>query len=89
MALGAQTGDVRRLIVFQGMGLALIGVVTGVGASFGLTRFIGSFLFGVTTRDPAVFVGVPLLLILVALAAVWFPSLRATRIDPMDALRYE
>jgi predicted permease len=89
MALGAEAGDVRRLIVVQGMGLALIGVVTGVGAAFGLTRFIASFLFGVTTRDPVVFVGVPLLLILVALAAVWFPSLRATRIDPMDALRYE
>jgi ABC-type antimicrobial peptide transport system permease subunit len=76
-------------VVFQGMALALIGVAIGVGASFGLTRFIASFLFGVKAWDPAVFVAVPLLLSAVALIAVWLPARRATRIDPLDALRYE
>jgi ABC-type antimicrobial peptide transport system permease subunit len=89
MALGAESADVRRMVVFQGMALALIGVAIGVGASFGLTRFIASFLFGVKAWDPAVFVAVPLLLSAVALIAVWLPARRATRIDPLDALRYE
>ncbi|MBZ5611965.1 MAG: ABC transporter permease, partial [Acidobacteriia bacterium] len=89
MALGAETGDVRRMVVRQGMTLALIGVAIGIGAAFGLTRFISSFLFGVKAWDPAVFTLVPLLLSAVALFAVWFPARRATRIDPLDALRYE
>ncbi len=89
MALGAETGDVRRMVVGQGMTLALIGVVIGTGAAFGLTRFIASFLFGVKAWDPTVFVLVPLLLSGVALLAVWLPARRATRIDPLDALRYE
>ncbi len=89
MALGAETGDVRRMVIFQGMALALIGVAIGLAAAFGLTRFISSFLFGVKSWDPAVFVLVPLLLSVVALLAVWLPARRATRIDPLDALRYE
>jgi putative ABC transport system permease protein len=89
MALGAETGDVRRMVVFQGMALALIGVAIGIAGAFGLTRLIASFLFGVKAWDPAVFVIVPLLLSAVALLAVWFPARRATRIDPLNALRYE
>jgi putative ABC transport system permease protein len=89
MALGAESGDVRRMVVFQGMALALIGVAVGIAAAFGLSRLIASFLFGVKAWDPAVFVIVPVLLSAVALLAVWFPARRATRIDPLDALRYE
>ncbi len=89
MALGAETADVRRMVVFQGMALALIGVAVGIAAAFGLSRLIASFLFGVQAWDPAVFVVVPLLLSAVALLAVWIPARRATRIDPLDALRYE
>jgi len=89
MALGAEIADVRRMVVRQGMTLALIGVAIGVAASFGLTRVISSFLFGVKAWDPTVFVVVPVLLSVVALVAVWVPARRATRIDPLDALRYE
>ena len=89
MALGAQSGDVRRMVVVQGMTLALIGVAIGIAAALGLSRLISKFLFGVKAWDPAVFVIVPLLLTAVALLAVWVPARRATRIDPLDALRYE
>jgi predicted permease len=89
MALGAQGSAVKNMVVFQGMRLAIVGVIIGVAAAFGLARLISSFLFGVTARDPAVFVGVPLLLTIVALLAVWLPARRASRIDPIVALRYE
>jgi predicted permease len=87
LALGAQYGTVRRMVVFQGMRLALVGVVLGVASAYGLTKLIASLLYGVQARDPAVFVGVPVLLILVALIAVWVPAKRATRVSPVDALR--
>jgi ABC-type antimicrobial peptide transport system permease subunit len=89
MALGAEASQVRNMIVFQGMRLALVGVAIGVVAAFGLTRFIASFLFGVNAWDPLVFTTVPVLLSAVALLAVWLPALRATRIDPVQALRCE
>ena len=89
MALGAETSRVRNMIVLQGMRLALIGVVIGVAAAFGLARLISDFLFGVKAWDPVVFTTVPLLLSGVALFAVWLPALRATRIDPVKALRCE
>jgi putative ABC transport system permease protein len=89
MALGAESADVRNLVVFQGMQLALIGVAIGIAAAFGLTRLIASLLYGVKTWDPVTFTAVPLLLVAVALFAVWLPARRATRIDPVDALRYE
>ncbi len=89
VALGAASGDVRKMIVFQGMRLALAGVVVGIGSALGLTRFVASFLFGVQARDPMVFVGIPLLLSAVALIAVWLPAIRASRVDPIVALRYE
>ena len=89
MALGAQSGDVRKMVVFQGMRLTLVGVVIGVASAFGLTRFIATFLFGVQARDPLAFIGIPILLSLVALVAVWLPARRASRVDPVIALRCE
>ena len=89
LALGAESGTVRNMVVGQGMLLAIIGVAVGVGAAFGLSRLIASLLFGVKVSDPAVFVVVPVVLTLVALFAVWLPARRASRIDPIVALRYE
>jgi predicted permease len=89
IALGAATGDVRNMVISQGMRLALIGAGIGIVLAFGLARFIAGFLFGVKAWDPIVFIAVPILLSTVALCAVWLPALRASRIDPMDALRHE
>ncbi len=89
MALGAQVSDLRDMVVRQGMTLALIGVVIGIGGAFWLTRFLASFLFGVKAWDPFVFIVTPLLLTVVALIAIWIPAKRATRVDPMTALRLE
>ena len=89
LALGAQAAQVKNMVVFQGMRLALVGVVIGLGAAFWLARLISTLLFGVTARDPLVFVGVPVLLTVVAFVAVWLPARRASRVDPMIALRYE
>lgn len=89
MALGADTVDVRNLVIFQGMKLAVVGVVVGVAAAFGLTRLIANLLFGVKTWDPVVFVSVPIILSAVALLAVWIPARRATQVSPVDALRHE
>ncbi|MBV8902193.1 MAG: ABC transporter permease, partial [Acidobacteriia bacterium] len=89
LALGAESADVRNLVVVQGMRLSLLGVLVGLGAAFGLSRVIASFLFGVKANDPLVFLAVPLSLAAVALLAVWLPARRATAIDPVVALRYE
>ena len=89
MALGAAAGEVRAMVVRQGMSFALIGVAIGILSALGLTRFIAGFLFGVQARDPLVLVGIPLLLSTVALAAVWLPALRASRVEPSVALRHE
>ncbi|HTV03733.1 MAG TPA: FtsX-like permease family protein, partial [Acidobacteriaceae bacterium] len=89
MALGADPSSVRNLVVRQGMRLTLIGVVAGLGAAFGLSRFIASFLFGVRPWDPVAFVIVPMVLAGVALVAVWLPATRASRLDPARALREE
>jgi putative ABC transport system permease protein len=89
LALGAETRQVRAMVIRQGMLLAAFGVTLGAAASFGLARFIRSFLFGVEALDPGVFLAVPVVLTLTALAAIWFPAVRATRVNPLDALRYE
>jgi putative ABC transport system permease protein len=89
MALGAQAAQVRKMVVGQGMALALVGVVFGLGAALGLSRLISSFLFGVKARDPLAFGAVPILLALVALVAVWLPARRASQVDPIIALRVE
>jgi putative ABC transport system permease protein len=89
MALGADRATIRKLVVWHGMRLAVVGVVLGIAASFGLTRLIASFLFGVKSWDPTVFITVPLILSAVALLAVWLPASRASKLDPMKALRVE
>ncbi len=89
MALGADRAAIRKLVVWHGMRLTLVGVAVGIAAAFGLTRLIASFLFGVKPWDPAVFVTVPVILSAVALLAVWLPATRAAKLDPMQALRIE
>ena len=89
LALGAGASHVKNMVVFQGLRLAIVGVAIGLAAAFLLSRVLSSFLFGVTARDPLVFTVVPLVLTGVALLAVWLPARRASRVDPILALRYE
>jgi putative ABC transport system permease protein len=89
LALGAQASQVRKMVVSQGMVLAIVGMAIGLGAAFYLARLIASFLFGVTAKDPIVFASVPLLLLAVAFLSVWIPARRASKVDPLIALRYE
>jgi predicted permease len=89
MALGAQPDALRKMVLQQGMRLAVIGVAIGIVAALGLTRLLASLLFGVQPRDPLVFIAVPVLLTAVALLACYLPARRATRINPLEALRWE
>ncbi len=89
LALGAESNHIRNTVVLQGMRLALAGIVCGLATAFGLTRFIASFLFGVKAWDPLVFFVVPVILAGVAFVATWLPATRASRVDPIHALRYE
>jgi putative ABC transport system permease protein len=89
VALGASQSQILRLVVGRGLVTSLIGAAIGVGAALMLTRGLSGMLYGVTTTDPLVFAGVPLLLIAVSALASYVPARKATRIDPLAALRYE
>ena len=89
MALGAQSGNILGLVMKQGVALTLIGAVVGVAVALAVTRLMTGLLFGVRTTDPATFVSVAVVLAAVALCACYLPAKRATRVDPMKALRYE
>lgn len=89
MALGAAQRDVFRIVIGQGMSMTLLGITVGLLASIGVTRFLMSFLYGISPTDPITFILVPLILMVVALIACYVPARRASRVDPMIALRYE
>ena len=89
MALGADLRNVLRLIVSQGMRMVLIGILLGWVGAFALTRVLASLLLGVGTTDSVTFVGVPVLLVAVALLACYIPARRAARVNPLVALRFE
>jgi putative ABC transport system permease protein len=89
MALGAQTGDVLKLVLRNGMALALIGIVVGLAGAFALTRLMSSLLFAVKPTDVMTFAAVSLSLLATALIACYLPARRATKVDPLVALRYE
>jgi len=89
MALGAQPGQVRGMILRESAWLAIAGIVVGVGAALGLTRLVKSMLYGIQPYDPLTMVGGVLILLAVALAASWIPARRAASVQPMQALRHE
>jgi predicted permease len=89
VALGAQAGDVFRLVLRQGMTLVVAGLVVGMAAALMVTRLLASFLYGVSTRDAITFTAIPVLLTLIALLACYIPARRATKVEPLVALRYE
>jgi len=89
MALGADRRDVLRMVIGNGMKLAGLGIAIGLAGAFGLARLLTALLFGVKPNDPLTFASIGAVLALVALLACWLPARRATRVDPLEALRYE
>jgi predicted permease len=89
LALGAESSRIRNMVVIEGLRPVVVGMACGVAAAFGLTRLLSSLLFEVEPRDPFVFLAASAVLVGVALAAVWLPAIRASRVDPIHALRYE
>jgi ABC-type antimicrobial peptide transport system permease subunit len=89
MALGAQPESVLKLVLRQGVVLAIIGAAVGIGVALGVTRYLASMLYNVHANDPVTMIAVAILLMLVALAACYVPARRAMRVDPIVALRYE
>ena len=89
MALGAQKSDVLRLVLYEGMALVGVGILLGLLGAFALTRLLASFLYGVSTTDPSTFISIAVFLAAVALLASFIPARRASKVDPMIALRYE
>jgi putative ABC transport system permease protein len=89
MALGAQAGDLLTMVIRQGMSLVAVGSLVGLAGSYGLARIIASLLFGVTATDPLIYLLTPFGLLLIALLACYIPARRATKVDPLVALRYE
>jgi len=87
IALGAEAEQVRRMVVVQGMRLAIMGVIVGLAAAWGLTRLMASVLYEVQARDPVVFIVMPVVLTVVSLIAVWLPARRASTVSPLTALR--
>jgi putative ABC transport system permease protein len=88
-AVGAQSGDIQKLVLGEGFRLIAGGVALGIAAALGLSRLLESFLYGVTPTDPATLTSVAVLFVAVALLACWVPTRRAVRVDPLEALRYE
>jgi ABC-type lipoprotein release transport system permease subunit len=86
-ALGSEPRRVRNLVVYQGMRLAFIGTAIGLAAALGLSRALASQFYGYRPHDPVVFSVTPVLLLVIAFVAVWFPARRASRINPVDAIR--
>jgi len=89
MALGARHADVLRMILTEGLKLVVVGMVLGIAAALMLTRLLEGMIYGVSMRDPFIFVLVNLLMVAVSLAACYVPARRAMRVDPLVALRYE
>jgi putative ABC transport system permease protein len=89
IALGARPAEVLRLVLGQGMLLTLAGLAAGIAMSLALTRYLKSVLFGITSSDLLTYAGVTFLLCMVSLIACYIPARRATKVDPMEALRYQ
>ena len=89
LALGAERGDVMKLVVRQGMRLSLVGVTIGLAVALGVSRALSSLLYGVRATDPMTYISVAFVLTAVTLLASYLPARRATKVDPMVALRYE